>query len=720
MGAGEALRALDAALSAVPGSQDRPGQRAMVEAVANALGSREHLLVQAGTGTGKSLGYLVPALASGRRVVVSTATKTLQAQLVDKDLPRLVAALAPVLGRTPGYALAKGRSNYLCLQQAHGGPGAREDEPESLFDGPASSLGTQVVRLREWAEQTPTGDRDEVPFPVTDRAWRQVSVSARECLGSRCPSRAECFAEKAREAAQSADVVVANHTLLALDVFTGVQVLPERDAVVLDEAHEFVSSVTDALSHELAQSEVRRAVASAAELVAVTTQDRLEQARDGLEGVLGTLTPGWIQALDRHALDSIALLGRTAVEACGEITRDLASANGERDDVELARRERAKAALTAVAEAAHEIGTPSVSSAVYAVADGAGTRLRVSPLHVGGALGGRLFGDTTVVATSATLTLGGSFRHAAQQLGLAEPAGSPVEPAVGGGSCADDGRSQGAEPDRAPPVDARAGREPAAVAEVLDRDDDAPPPRWRSLDVGSPFDYRRQSQLWVARSLPDPGRMAVSWAREVDALLVELVQAAGGRTLGLFSSTSAASRAAAAVRAATDLPVLLQGDDSPGALQHAFAADARTCLFGTRSFWQGVDTPGSACQLVVLDRIPFGHVDDPLSKARLAAASAAGRNGFLEVTLPPAAVLLAQGAGRLVRSTADRGIVVVLDPRLETAGYSSTLLATLPPFYRARSKQAVLASLRAIDATAPDVLPPGPPPSERRRALVST
>ncbi len=689
----KSLAALDAALAAVPGSQERPGQRAMVSAVAQALASGEHLLVQAGTGTGKSLGYLVPALASGKRVVVATATKALQAQLVDKDLPRLTRALAPVLGRTPTYALAKGRSNYFCLQQASGGPGAREDEPDSLFDGPASSLGTQVVRLREWGEDTPTGDRDEVPFPVTDRAWRQVSVSARECLGSTCPSRVDCFAEKAREAAQSANVVVANHTLLALDVFTGVSVLPERDAVVLDEAHEFVSSVTEALSYELSDGDVRRAVAGAAELVPTTTQERLEQARDGLEGVLSALQPGWIQALDRHALDSIALLGRAAVEASSEITRDARDAEG--DELELARRERAQAALTAIAEAAQELSSPSVSSAVYATADGATARLRVSPLTVGGALGSRLFGETTVVATSATLTLGGSFRHAASQLGLVWLAGSAVGEAE----------------------ERHDGRERAAVDEVLDRDDEQPPPRWRHLDVGSPFDYRRQSQLWVARSLPDPGRMAVSWAREVDALLIELVQAAGGRTLGLFSSAAAAARAAAAVREATDLPVLLQGDDSPGALQHAFASDARTCLFGTRSFWQGVDTPGSACQLVVLDRIPFGHVDDPLSKARLAAAADAGRNGFLEVTLPPAAVLLAQGAGRLVRSTQDRGIVVVLDPRLDTAGYSRTLLDTLPPFYRARSKEAVLASLRAIDASAPDVLPTGPPPSERRRAL---
>ena len=397
----KALAALDAALGAVPGSQQRPGQRAMVSAVAQALGSGEHLLVQAGTGTGKSLGYLVPALASGKRVVVATATKALQAQLVDKDLPRLVQALAPVLGRTPTYALAKGRSNYYCLQQATGGPGAREDEPDSLFDGPASSLGTQVVRLREWGDETTTGDRDEVPFPVTDRAWRQVSVSARECLGSKCPSRVDCFAERAREAAKEADVVVANHTLLALDVFTGVSVLPERDAVVLDEAHEFVASVTDALSHELSNGDVRRAVAGAAELVATTTQERLEQARDGLEGVLGALHPGWIQALDRHALDSVALLGRAAVEAGSEITRDARDAEG--DELELARRERAKAALTAVAEAAQELSTPSVSSAVYATADGATTRLRVSPLRVGGALGSRLFGDTTVIATSATL-----------------------------------------------------------------------------------------------------------------------------------------------------------------------------------------------------------------------------------------------------------------------------------------------------------------------------
>ena len=202
-----------------------------------------------------------------------------------------------------------------------------------------------------------------------------------------------------------------------------------------------------------------------------------------------------------------------------------------------------------------------------------------------------------------------------------------------------------------------------------------------------------------------------SWAAAVDEVLIELVTAAGGRTLALFSSTAAVIRAATAVRAATDFPILVQGEDSPGALQHAFASDARTCLFGTRSFWQGIDTPGSACQLVVIDRIPFPHVDDPLQKARLAAA---GPAGFSTVTLPPAAVLLAQGVGRLLRADTDTGVIAVLDPRLATASYSATLHRTLPEFYRARSKDAVLASLRAIDAAAEPVRDPGPAPSVRR------
>jgi len=642
---------LDVALAALPGAQAREGQHVMAEAVADALRDGTHLLVQAGTGTGKSLGYLVPALASGKRVVVATATKALQAQLVDKDLPRVVEALAPALGRTPTFALAKGRSNYVCLQQLGGG-GALESQQDELWDGPTSMTGQQVVRLREWAEDAVTGDRDEVPFPVSDRAWRQVSVSARECLGTRCPDRLDCFAERARERAKDVDVVVANHALLALDAFTSAQVLPEHDAVVLDEAHEFVSSATEALTHELTAPAVRRAAAAAKQYVAPSLHERLEDAHAVLEGAVQGLEPGWLPVVPAHLVDALGVVQ----QVCGTAAVDVGRAEEGDGEVEQAARERAKQSLAEAAEAAGELRAPHERSAVYVTQDRA---LRVSPLHVGGALQSGLFGEATVVATSATLTLGGSFQHAARELGLPWP---------------EDG--------------------------------------WRGLDVGSPFDYGRQAQLYVARDLPDPTKQSAAWQDAVDRLCAQLVEAAGGRTLALFTSAAAAARAAAAVRAATDVPVLLQGEDTPGSLTHRFAADARTCLFGTRSFWQGVDVPGTACQLVIVDRIPFAFVDDPLVRARQADA---GERAFMEVTLPPAAVLLAQGAGRLIRSTADRGVVVVLDPRLANARYGEVLLRTLPPFYRARSLDAVLASLRAIDASAEDVQPVGLPPAERRR-----
>jgi ATP-dependent DNA helicase DinG len=642
---------LDVVLATMPGAQAREGQHVMADAVADALSTGSHLLVQAGTGTGKSLAYLVPALASGKRVVVATATKALQAQLVDKDLPRVAEALAPVLGRTPTYALAKGRSNYACLQRL-GGEG-QEPEQDELWDGPTSMTGQQVVKLREWAQEAVTGDRDEVPFPVNERAWRQVSVSARECLGSRCPDRIDCFAERAREQARDVDVVVANHALLALDAFTSAQVLPEHDAVILDEAHEFASSATEALTHELTAAGVKRAATGARTYLTPVMQERLDDAHAVLDGAMQGIEPGWLSEVPAHLLDALGVVE----QVCGAAAVEAGRSDEGEAELEVARRERAKQALAEAAEAAGELRAPHERSAVYVTTERV---LRVSPLHVGGALRSGLFEDRTVVATSATLTLGGSFQHAARELGLPWP----------------------------------------------EKD-------WRGLDVGSPFDYPRQSQLYVAADLPDPARAPAAWQEAVDRLCAQLVEAAGGRTLALFTSAAAAARAAASVRAATDVPVLLQGEDTPGALAHRFAKDARTCLFGTRSFWQGVDVPGPACQLVILDRIPFAFVDDPLVRARQAEA---GERAFMEVTLPPAAILLAQGAGRLIRSTADRGVVVVLDPRLATSRYGEVLLRTLPPFYRARSLEGVLASLRAIDESAGDVLPVGPPPAERRRS----
>ena len=263
---GPSVRELLAAAVAAVGGSERPGQVRMAEAVAAAMRDGSHLLVQAGTGTGKSLAYLVPALLHGERVVVATATIALQNQVVDRDLPGLIDAVEPLLGRRPAYAILKGRSNYLCRNRVYGGmPDDAADGEDALFDpSPSTQLGRDVVRLRSWADETETGDRDEVDPGVSDRAWRQVSVTARECLGAnKCPYGAECYAELARSRAGEAEVVVTNHALLAIDALEGFPVLPEHDVVVVDEGHELVDRVTGVATDELTPTAVERAAARA-------------------------------------------------------------------------------------------------------------------------------------------------------------------------------------------------------------------------------------------------------------------------------------------------------------------------------------------------------------------------------------------------------------------------------------------------------------------------
>jgi ATP-dependent DNA helicase DinG len=290
----------------------------------------------------------------------------------------------------------------------------------------------------------------------------------------------------------------------------------------------------------------------------------------------------------------------------------------------------------------------------------------VAPLAVAGQLRTHLYSGRTVVATSATLALGGRFDTVARSLGL--------EPRHG----------------RTPStMDTRAEDVPEATG------DDDPVPVWRALDVGSPFDYPRQGMLYVASHLPRPTTSGLSDGARDE--LVELVQAAGGRTLGLFSSRRAAEQAAEALRGTTELPVLLQGEDGLHHLVRRFREDPRACLLGVMSLWQGVDVPGPACQLVVIDRLPFPRPDDPLISARSRAVDDAGGSGFAAVSVPVAAVRLAQGAGRLVRGSADRGVVAVLDSRLHNARYGGFLRKSLPPFWYTMERDVVLGALRRLD-----------------------
>ncbi len=614
----------------------------MAEAVTHAFDSGEHLAVQAGTGTGKSLAYLVPAIAravaTDEPVVVSTATIALQRQLVDRDLPALADSLEGELPRRPKFALLKGRGNYLCLNKIHNGPAAEPDDrpQEELFDAAASTaLGRDVQRLTAWSSTTETGDRDELTPGVPDRSWSQVSVSARECIGAaRCPFGTDCFAEKARDTAGHADVVVTNHALLAIDAISDAAVLPEHRLLVVDEAHELVDRVTSVATAELSNATLGAANRRVARLVEPELAQRLEAAAATFSSAIHDATPGRIDRLDDDMTTYLTALRDAASRARSAI--DMSPS----DPKAASARAEAVTALTDISDTATRIvasfvpNIPDRDDVVWLDhEDNRGSIravMRVAPLSVAGLLRSRLFEQSTVVLTSATLTVGGSFDAMAAAWGL-----------IGG-------------------------------------DDEKQP--FCGIDVGSPFEHAKAGILYVAAQLPPPGRDGTGSAEQLDEIEA-LIGAAGGRTLGLFSSMRAARAAAEIMRERLSTPVLCQGDDATSALVRQFAEDPSTSLFGTLSLWQGVDVPGPSLSLVLIDRIPFPRPDDPLLSARQRAVAARGGNGFMAVAASHAALLLAQGAGRLLRRSEDRGVVAVLDSRMATARYGGYLRASLPPFW---------------------------------------
>jgi ATP-dependent DNA helicase DinG len=656
----EIAELLAVAISGIGGTE-RPGQSLMAQSVWAAMETRTHLAVQAGTGTGKSLAYLVPAfqLAADHHgpVVVSTATIALQRQLVDRDLPRLSQALREPLGRAPSFAIFKGRGNYVCKHKLKNTP---EDDAEAALISRANAaggtLGAHVKRLHEWAEQTTTGDRDELVPGVPDTAWRQASVTARECIGSgKCGFGSKCFSEKARKTAADADIVVTNHALLAIDAL-GEGILPEHTVVIVDEAHELVDRVTSVATGELSVTGVEIAVRRTGKLAPDAEVARLTDTGAALGPLLAPMPAGRMDVLDgvlSAALDAM----RDAAAACALAVRKQAEAEGGLDAAQQAAAQLALVALDDIAVtadrivASFELDVEEREEVVWIDRSEDGgpggvaglSDLRVAPLEVAEELAQHLFGDRTVILTSATLTLGGSFGPLAKRWGL-------------------DVESEGHE--------------------------------WEGIDVGSPFAHGKSGILYVAKHLPPPGRdrLADEYLQE----LWELIQAAGGRTLGLFSSMRAARQATVALRDSLKFPLLCQGDDSTGQLVKQFAEDEPTCLFGTLSLWQGVDVPGPSLRLVVIDRIPFPRPDDPLSSARTRATEARGGNGFMEVSAAHAALLLAQGAGRLLRSMDDRGVVAVLDPRLVTKRYGDFLRASLPPFWQTTDPEVVRGALRRL------------------------
>lgn len=718
-----ALRALEAVVAAKAGAAPRAGQQQMVAAVEAALTGGRALLVEAPTGVGKSFGYLVPAVlhatsarcdqdgaragddhdrrrddhgaggeeagpangsASGSRaVVVATATKALQEQLVGKDLPFLAAALKET-GATFSYAMLKGRSNYLCrarwedkLGDVAVGADVLTTADGAIVLGPAA-----VADLRDWVADTAIGDRAEVDVP--DAAWRELSVTSEECPGRRgCPFASECFVYAARDAAANADVVVVNTALYGAHLASGGHLLPEHDAVVFDEAHTLENVMAEALSLTVGPGRLRTLAYRLRHVLAGTDHPQtLLAVADEYQWLLER-DQGRRVDPTRDELAQVLARAKAAVADAVTAVAPAAALDDSGAGAPTSRTGRAKAAKAAQAAQVASIGESLLDDLTSLVDGEAGTvawveaapgapagpgsdpgagsglregkaptagapRLRRAPVDVGPLLAEQLFGQVTVVATSATLTVGGSFESLARRWGLLLPGPDGRRHDVG------------------------------------------------TLAVPSPFDFPRQGFLYVAGHLPDP--RSDRFTPGMHDELVRLATAAGGRTLALFTSRTAMVAAAAHLRASTSLTVLMQGEASRSVLLETFTSGPGHVLCALASFWTGVDIPGAALSLVTIDKIPFPRREDPLMDARRQAADRSGGSGFAQVDLPAAATDLAQGAGRLIRSVDDRGVVALFDSRLTRKAYGQTLLASLPALYPSTNPDMVEAALARLVA----------------------
>ena len=640
---GALLRATGSLLHA----EERPSQRAMAKAVAAAIKGQRHLIVQAGTGTGKSLAYLVPALALGTRAIVSTATKALQDQLATRDLPQLAVSLdVPVT-----FAVLKGRSNYVCRQRVaeiaggdqqlvldETGGWTEEDVPADL--GP---LGREIRHLVEWAAGAPTGDRAELPFEPTPAAWAQVSVGARDCPGAgRCPAGQACFAEAARERARQADVVVVNtHLYTASLAIEAAELLPPHDLVVFDEAHELEDIASAAFGFEIGAGRLHALARTARPLLddpsaAVAVAEAGGALVDALQAHLGEALPRPLDDRTQQSLSQVRARVGQLMSAVRRGVRSLEEGEGSTEGGAALRARFLRVQQSATHLATHLDLVIGLDDSQVAWVEGPAHSpvLRVAPLDVGATLRHTLWSrqDAPVaVLTSATIP-----PRLGDRLGL-------------------------------------------------------PPGSYDQLDVGSPYAYDEQALLYCPLHLPDP--RDASYEKAMHDELVALIEAAGGRTLALFTSWRAMQSAASAVAERVSWPVLTQSDLPKPALVARFSADEHSCLFATMGFWQGVDVPGPSLSLVTIDRLPFPRPDDPLLRARRAQI---GRDAFSVIDVPRAATLLAQGTGRLIRSRNDRGVAAVLDPRLGKARYRWVLVNALPPMRRTRHLAEVQRFLAAL------------------------
>jgi ATP-dependent DNA helicase DinG len=626
----EALRVGGPLAGALAGFEPRPGQAAMAARVAEAIDNDERLLVEAGTGTGKTLAYLLPAILSGRKVVVSTGTKTLQDQIARIDLPRLASALTPF-----AFTVMKGLSNYLCLRRFH-----EHSAQRVLGLGEVDPL----ARVRAWIDETTTGDRaDLTDLPEDAPLWREITATPETRLGARCPFFERCFVTGMRRRAAEAQIVLTNHHLFFADLalrarWPEVQVLPPYEAVIFDEAHQLEEVATEFFGlhvsslrmHALARDIGRVSVPPAALARGTSLSRRLQAAADAFAEALRARLPaprlhteevrvpvpedlwsGRGHALARyHELDTVLEDGAAFFDGLHEATNEPIHGG-------LARR---AAALRG--ELGQMIDGPGGGTLVrWLVASSRNVSLRASPIDVGPILKQRFEAHPgPLVFTSATLSAAGGFEYVRERLGLGDAAADATFP--------------------------------------------------------SPFRYARQALIYVATDLPDPtedGFAAVAAERAL-----ELCRASAGRALLLFTSFRNLRVAEEKLRADGGFPVLVQGERPRHVLLAALREKLGSVLLATQSFWEGVDVPGEALSLVIIDRLPFAVPDDPLTAARIGRIREEGGDPFSSYQLPRAALALKQGFGRLIRTRRDRGVVALLDGRILRRPYGNLLLASLP------------------------------------------
>ena len=619
---GESLSRVTEALD---NAEQRDGQQRMARMVDESISSSRHLVVQAGTGTGKTLAYLVPAITSESRVVVATATKALQDQLASKDLP----FLADHLGHDFDWAVLKGRSNYLCLQRLR--EMSAGDQGQLELDSMAVTTQAEIKKLADWAGTTTTGDAAELSWTPSDNAWRAVSVGSDECPGAdRCPLGDPCFAEQARRRAAVADVIVVNTHLYGLDVASGGAILPDHDVVVFDEAHVLEDIMSDTVGVEIAPGR----------FTALSGTIRRIVEDPPLVGSIAEIAESLRDALSAHVGDRLSTpLPDSIHEVLTDARLRLGRANEVVSSIDTAvedAKQRKLRAQKMTGRAIEQLDTAIEGREGY-VAFVSGSRdaprLEVAPLDVGPTMAEGVWAKRTAVLTSATI--------------------------------------------------------PSSLASRVGIDSDAV----EIADVGSPFDYEHHSMLYCAMHLPNPN--SEGFRPAVHDELEALISAAGGRTLALFTSWRSMDEAAEALRSRIDLPILTQRDMPKTALIKAFADSDETCLFATAGLFQGVDVPGQTLSLVVIDRIPFPRPDDPLLSAR---RDQLGSAAFGEIDIPRASMMLAQACGRLIRSSTDRGVVAVMDPRLGTARYRWDIVKALPPMKRTRERSDVESFLREISS----------------------